>query len=58
MTNKDVKLTDGIRNEAVFNQVFSNEEIAKTFFEKFLKLKKLEIRCGGMFKSFARSDFL
>lgn len=24
MTNKDVKLTDGIRNEAVFNQVFSN----------------------------------
>lgn len=42
MTNKDVKLTDGIRNEAVFNQVFSNEEIAKTFFEKFLKLKFLD----------------
>lgn len=35
MTNKDVKLTDGIRNEAVFNQVFSNEEIAKTFLRSF-----------------------
>lgn len=31
MTNKDVKLTDGIRNEAVFNQVFSNEEIAEYY---------------------------
>lgn len=44
MTNKDVKLTDGIRNEAVFNQVFSNDEIAKTFFEKFLKLKFLDFK--------------
>ena len=44
MTNKDVKLTDGIRNEAVFNKVFSNEEIAKTFFEKFLKLKFLDFK--------------